>query len=229
MQTEMRELWMYKASNSDPNVLSYDEAMCDVDRDKWIESATKEIRELEQHGVWDKVPVSDAQKKITPTSWVFRRKHTPDGTLLKWKGRFVIRGDLEPLEENESNFSPVASWSSIHVLLTLSLIWNWTSCMMDFVNAFIQSKLESPKWIHLPHGFQSELPGKVCLQLKRSVYGGRNCPHLFYELIMKALKEFGFKESKMDPCFLFKKGMMAALFVNDMLLSVEDDRTLTAL
>jgi hypothetical protein len=33
-------------------VLSYDEAMRDVDRDKWIESATKEIRELESHGAW---------------------------------------------------------------------------------------------------------------------------------------------------------------------------------
>jgi Reverse transcriptase (RNA-dependent DNA polymerase) len=223
-QIEMRELWTYKASNTDPDVLSYDEAMRDVDRDKWIESATKEIRELESHGAWDEVPVSDAQKKITPTSWVFRRKRAPDGTLLKWKGRFVVRGDLEPLEENESNFSPVASWTSIRVLLTLSLIWNWTSCTMDFANAFIQSKLESPKWIHLPRGFQSELPGKVCLRLKRSVYGGRNCPRLFYELIMKALKEFGFKESKMDPCFLFKKGMMAALFVDDVLLSVENDK-----
>jgi hypothetical protein len=46
------------------------------------------------------------------------------------------------------------------------ICWNWTSCTMDFANALIQSKLESPKWIHLPHGFQSELPGKVCLHLK---------------------------------------------------------------
>jgi Reverse transcriptase (RNA-dependent DNA polymerase) len=43
-------------------------------------------------------------------------------------------------------------------------------------------------------------------------------------LITKALKEFGFKESKMDPCFLFKKGMMATLFVDDLFLSVEDDK-----
>jgi Reverse transcriptase (RNA-dependent DNA polymerase) len=95
---------------------------------------------------------------------------------------------------------------------------------MDFANAFIQSKLESPKWIHLPHGFQPELPGKVCLHLKCSVYGRRNYPCLFYELIIKALKEFGFKESKMDPCFLFKKGMMVALFIDDVLLSVADDK-----
>jgi hypothetical protein len=53
---------MYKASNLDPDVLSYDEAMRDMDHDKWIESATKEIRELEQHGAWDEVPVSDTQK-----------------------------------------------------------------------------------------------------------------------------------------------------------------------
>ena len=171
LQTEMRELWIYKASNSDPDVLTYDEAMRDVDRDKWIEPATKEIRKLEHHGTWDEGPISDAQKKITPTSWVFQCKRDLDGTLLKWKGRYIVRG-LEPVEENESNFSPVAAWSSIRVLLTLSLIWNWTSCTMDFAIAFIQSKLELPKWIHLPQGFQSELPGKVGLHLNCSVYGG---------------------------------------------------------
>jgi hypothetical protein len=79
LQTEMWELWTCKASNLDPDVLSYNEAMHNVDCDKWIESATKETRELEQHGTWDEVPASDTQKKITPTSWVFCY-------LLKWKG-----------------------------------------------------------------------------------------------------------------------------------------------
>ena len=111
---------IYKASQDDPDVLSYDEAMRAPDRERWIEAATKEIRELEEHGGWDEVPIHDAKKKIIPTTWVFKRKRAPDGSILKWKGRFCCRGDLEEREPDENNFSPVAAWSSIRTLLTLS-------------------------------------------------------------------------------------------------------------
>jgi Reverse transcriptase (RNA-dependent DNA polymerase) len=221
--------WIYKAPASDPDTLSYDEAMRDLDRDKWIEAATKEISELEQHGAWDEVPLSDAMKKITPTTWVFRRKRAPDGTLLKWKGRFCCRGDLEEQEPHEETFAPVAAWSSVRVLLTLTLIWNWKSCTVDFSNAFIQSHLDSPKWIHLPRGFQSSLPGKTCLRLKRSLYGSRVAPFLFFSLISSVMLDFGFKQSSVDPCLFFKEGMMIALFVDDQYIGYDDQKKLDEL
>jgi hypothetical protein len=197
-----------------------------TDRDKWIEAATKEIHELEQHGAWDEVPLSDALKKVTPTTWVFRRKRAPDGSLLKWKGRFLCRGDLEEREPNEDNFSPVAAWSSIRVLLTLSLIWDWPSCTIDFSNAFIQSHLDSPRWIHLPRGFRSALPGKTCLRLKRSLYGTRAAPKMWADLILSTLKDFGFQASAMDPCLLFKQGMMVASWVDDLFIAVDNKKKL---
>jgi hypothetical protein len=209
-------LWIFKASQSDPDVLTFDEAMRAPDRDKWIEAATKEIRELEAHDAWVEVPLSDAKKKVTPTSWVFRRKRAPDGTLLKWKGRFVCRGDLEEKEPHEETFSPVASWSSIRVIMTLALIWNWHSCTIDFSNAFIQAQLDSPKWIHLPRGFKSSLPGKTCLRLKRSLYGSSVAPRLFYQLQMTTLKDFSFQQSSVDPCLFFKPGFMIASWVDDL-------------
>ncbi len=39
--------YAFKASNSDPDTLSYDEAMADVDQDKWIEAAIQEILSLD--------------------------------------------------------------------------------------------------------------------------------------------------------------------------------------
>ena len=44
--------YAFKASNSDPDTLSYDEAMADVDRELWIVAAKNEIASLEDHGTW---------------------------------------------------------------------------------------------------------------------------------------------------------------------------------
>jgi hypothetical protein len=50
----------FKASKLDPDILSYDEGMADVDRELWIEAAKKEIKSLEEHGTWTEVDTSEA-------------------------------------------------------------------------------------------------------------------------------------------------------------------------
>jgi len=65
----------YKASVSDPDTLTYDQAMADKEHlTKWMEAAQKEISTLESLGSWDEVDVSDAQSRIIPGTWVFRVK-----------------------------------------------------------------------------------------------------------------------------------------------------------
>ena len=62
---------LFKASNLDPNTLSCDEAMADVDRELWIEAAKKEIKSLRDHGTWTEVDVSEATSRILTSQWVF--------------------------------------------------------------------------------------------------------------------------------------------------------------
>ena len=67
------------------------------DRQQWLESAEVEITQLaDTRDTWEIVPISDAGKaKILPTTWVFRLKTYPDGTVKKYKARLVVRGDLQ--------------------------------------------------------------------------------------------------------------------------------------
>ena len=73
--------------------------------------------------------------------WVFRRKRTPDGKIKKYKGRFIVRGDLQEktADHDEDSYAPVAQWSSICVMLVISLILGWSTCSIDFANAFVQA------------------------------------------------------------------------------------------
>ena len=74
-------------AKNNPDIFTFDQAMARDDREEWIKSAQKEIRELEEHGCWKEVPIEEAKgHKIIPSQWVFRLKRKPDGTITKHKG-----------------------------------------------------------------------------------------------------------------------------------------------
>jgi hypothetical protein len=153
--------YAFKASNSDPNTLSYDEAMADVDTELWIAAAKKKIKSLEDHGTWTEVDISEATSRILPSQWVFRRKRTPDGNVKSHKGRTVARGNLE--QGVFQTFAPVVAWSAVRFFLILALILGWYTCSIDFSSAFVQATLEKLVWLHIPREFQSGREGKTIL------------------------------------------------------------------
>ena len=60
-----------KASISDPDTLNFDQAMNDTEfKDQWKEAMENEVKQLEEHGTWIEVPISDAKDKILPLTWV---------------------------------------------------------------------------------------------------------------------------------------------------------------
>jgi transposase InsO family protein len=211
--------YAFKASSTNPDTLSYDEAMGDVDRDLWIEAAKKEIKSLEEHGTWTEVDFSEATTKILPSQWVFRRKRTPDGNVKSHKARTVARGDLE--QGVFETFAPVVAWSTVRLFLVLSLVLDWHTCSIDFSNAFVQAKLEKSVWLHIPRGFQSSRERRTILKLNKSIYGLSVAPKLWYEHLFKALSELGFTASKLDPCLLFKKDMMLVVYCDDVGISAK--------
>lgn len=155
----------------DPDVLSWTEAMNLPGKEKWLEAALLEIRELEGKHTWTEVSMSDAKSKIIPGTWVFRVKRTPSGEIKKYKGRYCVRGDLEEDNKDIDTFAPTVAWSTVRLFLVLCLTLGWETISVDFSNAFVQSYLDSPVWIHLPRGFISSLGKGSCLRLNRSLYG----------------------------------------------------------
>ena len=119
----------------------------------WKETADNEIKELvENRDTWSIVDISEAGKsKILPTTWVFRLKRLPDGTPKKFKGRLVVRGDLQ--EGISEVYAPVVQFSSVRFFLVFSMAMDWITCAIDFCNAFCQTDFPSlmePVFLHPP-------------------------------------------------------------------------------
>ena len=125
-------------AKNNPDIFTYDQAMKSADRNKWIESAVKNIKELEEQGCWKEIPMAEAKGySIIPSQWVFRLKRRPDGTVTKYKGRIVLHGNL--MKDIHDKSLPVASCSTVRVFLILSLFLGWYMCSVDFANKFIQA------------------------------------------------------------------------------------------
>jgi hypothetical protein len=208
------EIFLSSKTKNDPDSFTYEEAIQGEHRKEWIAAATEEITSLEKLNCWEEVPIDQATTKVLPGTWVFRLKRAPDGTFKKFKARYCIRGDLQ--EGDFDTFAPVVSFSSVRLFLAWSLMLKWYTCTIDFSNAFIQATLEEPTFIHLPRGFSSSSSRSSCLRLKKSIYGLSVAPRLWFQHLLRALKEEGLVQSKYDPCLLYRKDLMVICYVDDL-------------
>ncbi|KAI2509754.1 hypothetical protein MHU86_4607 [Fragilaria crotonensis] len=198
----------FKATASDPDTLSFDQAMADIEHvTKWMEAAAKEVASLEKNGTWKEVSILEAKTKILPGTWVFRRKRSPDGEVTKYKARYCVRGDLE--EGEPETYAPVVAWSSVRLFLVLSLTLGWQTCSIDFSSAFVQANLTDPVWIHMPRGFKSDQPSDQ-----------RTCLPLLLQ---------GLKQSATDSCLLYSKTIMIVLYVDDLGIAYSNKKDLDKL
>jgi len=184
------------------------------DKAEWIKAAQKEIEELEEHGVWEEVPLSDVGNcQIVPSTWVFRLKRAPDGTILKRKARICLRGDL--MKGFTDTYSPVVAFSTIRMFLVISLMLDYKTCSIDFSNAFVQAEMKERIYMKIPKGFKSSSGDGKCLKLLRSLYGSLIAPKMWSSLLFSAFRDLGFTQSSLDKCLWYKKDIFVIIYVDD--------------
>ena len=134
----------------DPDSLSFSQAMTGVNQSEWEDAMKLEIGTLLSQNTWKRVDRSDIPKDsngkphpVLKSMWALKLKRLPDGSSLKFKARFVVRGDMqkEGIDYHET-YAPVVQWSTIRLLLTLTLSNNWYTKQVDYTNAFAQAKLK---------------------------------------------------------------------------------------
>jgi hypothetical protein len=214
------------ANNRDPDLLTFDQARVDVSREYWIQAAQNEISELEAHGSWVEVPESEAKGRILPSTWVFKKKRAPDGSIKKFKARICLRGDL--MEGVSDTFSPVVAFSTVRVFFIMSLLLEWKTCTVDFSNAFVQATRTDEVWMHVPRGFKPQRPRHV-LKLIKSLYGAKDAPKLWSDHLFEALRLEGFIQSKIDPCLWMKPTIYLICFVDDCGIAYKEEEDIIEL
>jgi len=162
---------------------------------KWQDAIDDKLWALQEKYCFAVVDKEEAEgRQIVDSTWVFKRKRRPDGTLLKYKACLCIRGDqmYKGLKEGKGaketlGYSTVIDWGTLQIILSLTIQYNLHTMQVDFKNAFIQAPLDRPMYMNLPPGLNDtlHLKGKI-LHLKHSLYGHWYAAKLFYEAQAKS-------------------------------------------
>ena len=96
---------------------SFEEA---VEDPAWVDAMVEEYDSIVRNNAWEIVPRSGG-KSVVGSRWIYKVKQDADGSVNKYKEIFVAQGfsKIEEIEYEET-FAPVARYSSIQTILSLS-------------------------------------------------------------------------------------------------------------
>jgi len=63
----------------------------DATKKEWNDAMTEEYQSIMKNNVWE-VVLRPKEKVVVSSKWIFKTKHTTDGSIEKYKARFVARG-----------------------------------------------------------------------------------------------------------------------------------------
>lgn len=107
----------------------------------WLTAMQEEYKALMVNQTWKLVPRPPGAN-IVIGKWLFRHKFRADGTLERYKARWVVRGfSQRPGVDFDETFSPVVKSATIRVVLTIVAARDWPVHQMDVNNAFLQGFL----------------------------------------------------------------------------------------
>jgi hypothetical protein len=218
----------------DPDLPTYREAMMSEHKEQFEVAMDQEIDDLVKHKTWHAVKRREVPKgaNILPGTWVLRIKRFPDGRMRKHKARFCVRGDrqVEGVDYFEK-YAPVVAWSTVRLMMTISLHTGMATRQIDFSNAFVQATLDEDVYIELPQGYMLDNKGKLVgsgtmhghdkdnvLKLDRSLYGLVQAPMYWGKHLKATLERYGFKSSIYDSCcYTNEDGMVILTYCDDCL------------
>lgn len=224
-------LLAYKAV-SDPDTLYYHQAMREPDKNEFLEGMKKEIDDQFANGNFTVVHKSKVPKGqiVLPAVWQMRRKRdVRTGKIKKYKARLNIDGSrMRQGEHYDQTYSPVASWNSVRMLLTMTAVHGWHTKQIDFVQAFAQAPVERTLYMKVPAGITLEDGADqkdYVLMIHRNIYGQKQAGRVWNKfLVSKLVGELGFKQSKVDECVFYRGKTLYVLYTDDSLLAGPDPK-----
>ncbi|CAI7784120.1 unnamed protein product [Closterium sp. NIES-53] len=200
-------------------------------KEKWHEAMDRELKALQERNTWKVGPIGVARNKTILTGkWVFRVKTKADGTIDKFKARWVVRGfDQERGQDFMETFAPVSRHTSLWILLAIAAMNRKKLRQIDVANAFLYAPVDAEIFVELPHGSNAG-PNQVC-QLEKSFYGIKQAPRLWQQHLHARLFRIGFIQLPHDQgMYRLTKGtdyILLIVYVDDLLYIGSTDEITT--
>ena len=149
---------------------SFEEAMEDEHKKKWIEAMEDEMKSLHENRTFKLVKLPKG-KRALKNRWVLRIKHDEHNSNPIFKAKAVVKGfsQKKGIDFYEI-FSPVMKMTSIHTVLGLATSLDLEIEQMDVKTAFLHGDLEEEIYMEELEGFKEKGKRNYMCKLKKSLY-----------------------------------------------------------
>ena len=211
--------------------LTVTEALSRPDADCWRQAMQDEMSYFAENDAWDLVdpPDTNSGVSVVQCKWVFKKKSDSENGV-SFRARLVAKGftQREGIDYDET-FAPVIRFSSLRLLLALSVQLDLNITHLDVKTAFLNGELKETVFMKQPEGFvEKGSEGKVCL-LKRAIYGLKQSSRAWNKKVDDVLISLDFKKSVYEPCLYTQTSgkllTIVALYVDDFLVFSNDCKT----
>ena len=122
-------------------------------KSEWIETTRKEYNALIENKTWVPPPLPPGRKAIG-SRWVFEIRRHDDGTIEKFKARFVAQGFSQVFgSDYDETFAPTAKLCTLIICFVLAASWSTFVFQIDVHLAFVHANLSDEIHIEQPEGF----------------------------------------------------------------------------
>ena len=99
---------------------TYNQGKYSCGKENWLQAMKEELKTLSKTNKWTLVE-RPKNKTVIPGKWVYKVKTKSDGSLEKYKARYVAKGfkQIEGLDYSE-RFAPTNKPSSFRIILSLA-------------------------------------------------------------------------------------------------------------
>ena len=217
---QLLEAAYFTSIKDDPT--NYQEVLKHPNKDEYLKAMELEYNTLLKNNTWELVP-RPKSKPILKGRWVLNRKFKADGSLDKYKARWVVKGYLQKYGINyKETFANTTKPSTYRLLLAISAYLDWEIYQWDIKQAFTNAPIDTEIYVEQPVGFINN-KDYVCL-LKKALYGLKQSARQWQQYLTNILAKYGFKSLISDTAVFINstKPIILAIHVDDILVLAKD-------
>ena len=181
----------------------------------------KEVKSLYDNGTFEGVLPSNLsgsrKRNIIRSFIILREKFNAEGDFEKLKARLVANGAQMDASTHTDLSSPTVSLTFLLMMVVVAARERREVATMDIGSAFVKASMDGEEEVLLTLDQLSAVllikidpsyrqflndRGEMVVKLKKALYGCLQSAKLWFELLVKELKAFGYEQNAVDPCVL---------------------------
>jgi hypothetical protein len=169
----------------------------------WKDVMTQEYQSIMKNDVWEIVMRPEGKSMVT-SKWIYKIKNATDGSIDKYKVRFLARGFSQKQGvDYEETFTPISRYTSIKTIISLASVMGCILHHMDVKSAFLNRVIEEEFFIEKTQCFVIHWKESHVFILKKALYGLKHAPRAWYFKIDGYLMILGFTKIYWDPSLYY--------------------------